>query len=393
MEEKKNEEASASQPADGAEEAPVKPVDSQTPTPPSQLKSSTRGGKKSLITIIGAVFGVLFVGAVIGYAVLLNSPQAKIADALQKLAASESISIDYELEGDVLGEAGVGGVGGKIVTNTANKELMAGIGVDLQVTEATADFMYSGGDYYFRIGGLDGLDQLIGPFLEGFTQGFAGNIPGGTTSDQQQFVDQIGVEVSKFMIAINDQWIRIEGSVVEQAGFDMDGLFDDVQMSLGSAGNITDGFEIKEVLDDDTIDGRSAIHARVAFKPAELQPILAEMFAGISVGGDTLTQEEVEKGVEDFFDEYDPEEDILEVWVDKETVEIVRMSLSGDDGEGDDMMLTFNFSDHNSVAPLTVPEDPITVLELYGMMTESLQALGLTEADLEELVDPSALGL
>ena len=341
---------------------------------PAQPDEQAKKNNTMLMVIVGVLI-VLIIGSLFAFASMANSPEARLSKALTNLRDAESVALtmkaDIEDDGTTTSLSG----GADIIFEPTQASL--NLEIDAFVTTIGAEVLFVDGNYYVQVNGLAGVEALLSQFIG------APSTVGLSAEDQAQ-VTAFTDAVSRIVTELDGKWIEIQSSVAKEAGLELDAQISTVRNNYMSLSDVEDALTINQVYEDKVIDGKDALHMQLGINPARAQEILVDIFSGVTVGDETLTREEAQEGLEDLFDNYDPNKDVFEVWVDKATNQLVQLELRVQDGE-EEQKITLNMSEYNSVEAKTAPENPKTLLEvtaLFAPLLEQFNGLG---------ADPSAL--
>lgn len=344
----------------------------------SAVKSAkaAKSGFKNKVMI--GLAGLLVVAGVIGYIAyssVINSPEARLAFALDNLRDAESLSITSTNELDLDGFTSDIDVSMNYVK--APFAMSMNMTADIFITKMAGDVVYSDGNMYVRIGGLDGIDALLAPFLEGFNQGFTG------TGGSEEQANVLGPVVADLIQSLDGQWIEISGALLKNAELDIDSVAKTIQDNLDSVEDPRDGYKLVEEFENEMIDGTETVHFSVMSSGEGSADLLGDIFSGVSIGGETLTREEIAEATDQFgLSEDSP---AIEVWIDPSTNNLLKIKT--DVGVGaESMPIELMISNYNAASDsIEVPEDSITVLQLIALIQDSLGDLGLSEEMTSEL--------
>ncbi len=311
--------------------------------------TATKKGKKTLLfgLIAAAVVLLLSGGAAASYyyfvnnkpenilkAALANSvdpEKAKTAHYAMTMAAGDdelTVNTNFKIAvDDTTGAFDISGTADALITT---------IKVDARSTD--------GKTYYFKVGGLDGLSELMGS--TGLTEAYAPAIA-----------------------LFNDQWIEINQSFIEQMSKEANMKISTVlsesdKRKIGEAYLKYPFLVMKEVMQAENINGKPSYHYKVAIDPAVLKTfIVALKEANLDVyKPDQKVIDAVNKAIDQAkFDKYP-----FEVWIDKDTKMFsqYRVAFTDDDGVKTDMKLTVE--SYNQPVKVEKPADSKSILEIIG---------------------------
>lgn len=351
-----------------------------TPTPEDTGKAAGGKSKKKMMIVVAAVLLVLVGGLYFVYAALISAPEARLALAIGNLRDADSVTVSSDTTFGSGEEALNTDFSLSYVKSPFN--FSANLGVDFIITEVTSDVIYADGNYYVRVGGLEGVDALLGPLL-------AGGVTG--DSDLDALIGPLAIGL---IDTLNEQWIEVSGALLQSVGFDTESVVSTIQANLDAVDDPRDGYTLVEEFPDEIVDGVTANHFSVTVEGEGMAELIADIFGGVTIGDTIYTREAVIAS----FNEAESEagvsgsEGVIEVWIDPSNDHLLRIQIDvGEDGES--MPVALNFTSYDSVTPAVAPDGAITVLELLSVVTESLTDLGLSETEAGALLDLSSLGL
>ncbi len=369
-----------------SEPAPLAPAQSIDPMPPSQkIQPATKQQKKTMLIVVAGVLLVLGLGSLFAFAVMGSSREAKLATALGNFKDADSMTVDLNIEG---GSEDVSAVGeGSASVNFPEHQASLQAELDLVFFKVGMEARHVDGDYYVKVDGLEQLEPLLGSFIEGFIEGFTGAAaddlsPEGVAQRQElqtQLTGAFGLAIDE----LNNKWIMLDGEIAENAGVNLAQLMDDFRANYDNVDNIEDLLTIKEVLEDEDIDGSSATHMVVNINTQEAQDALVKLLGGLAVGDTALSEDDVRNGVEDMLDGFNPSSQDVDVWVDNASNQLVQLQVEVSDS-GSDVTVTLNFSDFNAVPVIEKPDDALVMADLERIFADLAKEFGIDDANLQD---------
>jgi hypothetical protein len=351
----------ASQPVDTTQ-APAAPpvVDSQAAQPVNSPVVPDKSKRKKLFAGIAAgLVAVAVVGGGMVFAMRQNSPEARLAKALDSFVNAKSIKTEGSLDIDT-------GDGQTITSKGINEFSLEPFAfnsrseIDLLATRVVADIRFAGGNYFLKIGGLEGTSQLI----------------------EDQLGPEFAPPVNDAIAKLNDKWIEIQGSLAKEAGFDLEAIVAKLKENEAALDFDKDVVTIAENLGDEDINGTPTLHLKLSLNKEKTTEMLVALLNGVTVGDTALNADEIRKEINESFKDFDPNKDTFEVWIDKSTNQFKQMKFVLEmEGETQDAVVTFG--DFNQQLNIEAPEDTMTLLEAYDIVLEAADKLGLNEAALE----------
>lgn len=375
MEEQKPE-AGSSQPQ--VQQQMPAPMPSNVPSQEAMAQAAPKQ-KKTLMIIVVALVILVALGSFFAYATIANSPESRLSKALINLRDAQSLTTKLAADIDD-GEGTTITMNGEASVLFEPVQMSFSAELDVLLTRIGAEVMYVDGNYYVKVDGLAGLEDLLGLYLG--TSGLAGSSGGAVPSELGTVADSISEIVSE----LDGQWIEIQGSVAREAGFELDAVLSTVQSNYRNLSNIENALTINQVYGDETLDGVDTLKLEIGLDPASAQQLLVDVFSGITIGDQTLTREEAQKELEDVFDNYNAQTDVFQVWIDKSNNQIVQMQVTVGEGTND-QVITLQMSNYNSVEQRSAPENPKTLLEVTALFTKLMTQLDTLDVDTSDLID------
>jgi hypothetical protein len=301
----------------------------------------------------------LIVGIIIGLAVLLLGAGAAAAyfgyylpnqpDNILKKALVNSFSSNLAKSGYTDGEFSIKDAAGDTFSGAFNGGASVDGPIQLQaefdagVTKLKAELRsVDGKTMYIKVGGLEGLPELLA-----------------ATGDEtvQAFAPLIGT--------LNNQWFELNESFLKEMGsasFSTK-LSEADRQKLGSAYQNHQFLNVKEKLADETIKGSSSHHFKVVVDKTALKAFLSDI-KNAKLDSMPLTQDDIDafsKTVSTVdFTKYP-----VDVWVSKDTKQLsqVAFSLTAEDTT---LAVRMTFFDYGKPVQVTKPEGAKSLLELMS---------------------------
>lgn len=351
-----------------ASSAPATPAADQAPSsmPPGPVPEAndmqdnplpmapTKRGKKGLIfgLIVAAVVLLLSGGAAASYYYFVsNKPENILKQALANSVDPEKTKTTrYSVSMAVGDEEMTVNASFKMAFDDATGAFDVSGTADALITTLKFDARSTDGKtYYFKVGGLDGLSELMGS--TGLTEAYA-----------------------PVIALINDQWIEINQSFVEQmskeAGMDFSTVLSDAdKRKIGEAYMKYPFVVLKEVLPAENINGKSSYHYKVAIDPAVLKTfVVALKEANLDVyKPDQKAIDAINKAI----DQAKFDETPFEVWIDKGSKMFSQFRVTAEE-EGVKTDLKMTVDSYNQPVKVDKPEGAKSILEIVGEFSKLL---------------------
>jgi hypothetical protein len=325
----------------------------QTPVPAAVVMKSDplpmthrKRGKKGLIVGLLATALVLILGggAAASYYYMVNKPENILMQALANSLDMEKVKTT-QFSGEVEAKDTKTNMNASASFKGAadNKTGAFDISgqVDALVTTMTFDFRSADSKtFYFKIGGLEGISELLG--LSGEASQYA-----------------------PLFDAFNDQWIEINESLIKQA----DSSYQSAILTEADAKKTVDAYKahpflvVKEKLADQVLNGENHYHYKVAIDPAKLKDFLTAL-KDAKLDSYKMNQETLDafkKGVDDAKLENLP----FEVWISKVTKLINQVSFSYQQDTAA-MTMRLTVDSYNKPVNVEKPAGAKSILEMVG---------------------------
>lgn len=316
--------------------------------------------KRKKPLIIGCIAGllvlVLLAASASAYYVV-NKPQNVLGMALANSFASNKIQSD-SFDGSVELQSGSGPALTATFNGAASQSgafTLSG-SVDAVVTNITLDMRSTdGATYYFKVGGLQGLPQLL-------------NASGDATNTQ----------LAPIIGSLNDQWIEINQSIIQQlTGKDSQVNFklsDADRAKLAGAYKKNQFMVVQQKLADESIKGKPSFHYKVVIDAAKLKSFAAALKAA-NLDSIKITQDQLSsfnKTVNDAqFSKYP-----FDVWVAKSGRLIDQLTVAASQN-GSTIKMRITVDDYNKPVNVEKPAGAKSLLDvLGGLFTSGLLPTG-----------------
>jgi len=338
-------------PATGQPPVSPSPADiaasSFAPDAASNGKSVPKKSKKPmLIAIIAvAVVCILLGASAAAYYVVMNKPQNVLNTALvNEFSKGKVNSVNFE--GNIDYKPKGSNTVSTTFTGASNNDgaFTVSAKVDAVVTTIKVDLESADGkSYYLRLGGLDGVDKLLGM--------------GGAS------------EMAPAIAGINNQWLEItQGMLKQLTGTDTDvstKLSDADRQKLADAYKKNQFLVVSKTLKDENIKGKSSRHYQVTIDKTKLKNFAAAVKAAnissLKMTGDNLKSFNEEADKTDF-GKYP-----VDVWVSKSDKLINQVAFQGTD-QGNTYSLRFTITDFNKPVTVQPPKDAKSLLEVLSAL-------------------------
>jgi hypothetical protein len=239
---------------------------------------------------------------------------------------------------------------------------------DAVVTTLAYDVRSTDGKtFYFKIGGLDGLSELLTSIGLG---------------DYMPLID-----------LVNDQWFEVNESMLSQftEGVQMGTLTAADRTKIAAAYNQHSFLVIKETLPDETIGGKAAHHYKVAVDPAVLKAFVAALKAAdldvVTLQDETITE------INKVIDQAEFDKHPFEVWIDKADKLFAQFKVSYTEEEGSKTDVKLTVESYNQPVQVEKPEDAKSVLELMAEFTALFSGGEYSDLLSDPLILPESSGI
>ena len=327
-------------------------------TAPTAVPS--RPKKKFLFVglIVAAVVLVLGAGAAAAYLgyILPNKPENVLKRALVNSMTREKAStMHFEGEGSVASEGAesmqLNFKGGA----TYDGKLDFSADIDALITTITLDLRSTDGKSYFlKVGGLDGLADLMA--LGG---------------------DESGTTFAPLLKSVNDQWYEINQSLVNQT---TGTSFDFAKVSEEDVDKIVDIYKkneflvVKETLKSEKIKGVDSHHLKVGIEQEKLRSFLKALKEA-NIDNLKITDQGL-AAFSNLLNDSDLSKNTTDVWIAKDTKMFNQFQFKISES-GSDVNFRLTITDYNKPVNVEKPEGAKSILEV---ITSFMSSLGLDGA-------------
>jgi hypothetical protein len=327
------------------------------PTPAGPVALAPKPRKKGLIIglIAAGVVVVLLGGAAAAYAYLLNKPENILKMALANTVDKEksktmhfsgALAVEEQSSATTV-EATYKGAGSN---ESGAFDLNAKL--DILLTNITFDARSTDGKtVYLRVGGLDGLAELLGA--------------SGT--------DAAGA--APLIAQVNNQWFEVNESLIRQLGGNAikETLLSDADIKkLKDAYQKHDFLVVKETLDSEEINGVKSHHYKVVVDEARLKQFGAAIKSA-NLDSIKLTSDQL-KDFNRAIDDSDLAKYPFEIWISKKTKQITQVVFEARE-DGNRVSFRFTVDGYNQPVKVEAPEDAKSILEVLGGFLNGGEAL------------------
>ncbi len=330
-----------------APEAPglVPPADPMAPAPKSKKKGLLMG------LIAGAAVLVLGGGAAAAYFgyVVPNKPENILKTSLANMLNGDMKSYYFDGSVDVTEKSSDQTITATL-TGKANDQgaMELNVNVDAVITKITFDVRsVDGSAIYVRMGGLDGLPELLS-----------------STGDAQ------AESYAPIIATLNNQWFEINKSILSQLGIDLNSKASEAEMQkMAQLYEQHQFLAVKQKLADETIKGMSSYHMQVVVDKDQLKQYLQGMIdaklESLAKSKDAL--DSLKKSLADSktdFSKYP-----IDLWIakDKKLIDQVKFSFSDDEASATLRVTMFDFGKSVSVEK---PTGTKSILDVIGTFLE-----------------------
>ncbi len=348
-------------PSSGQDSAPSNAPDVSDPLPevpdmkpdPLPLAPHKRGRKSLLMVLVTAAVVLLLSGGAAAsyYYYVSNKPDSILKQALANSLDPEKIKTVHYSASLTAGDSdftvnsnfkiAVDGQKGAFDLSGSADALVTTIKFDARSTD--------GKNYYVKLGGLDGLSELMGS--TGMTESFA-----------------------PLITLINDQWIEINESLIKQASKEAKVstvLSETDKRKIGEAYMKYPFLVVKEVLPTETIKSQASYHYKVAIDPAMLKTFITALKeAGLDV---YKPDQQAIDAANKVIDEAKLDKYPFEVWIAKDSKMFTQYRLEFTDASKAKTDAKLTVESYNQPVNVQKPADAKSVLEIIGEFSKLFQ--------------------
>lgn len=319
-----------------------------TPSMPAN-SSVPKPKKKGLLIGLAVVLAVLVLGggaAAAYYSVIVpNKPENVLKAALANSFSDKIKSQHIKGEGKVTSKADKQSYSADF-TGAANSSgaLQFKMNLDVAVTKANMEIRsVDGKDFYVKVGGLEGLPELMAA--------------GGEESVASLYAPMVS--------GLNNQWIEITESMISnltgQSGTMK--LSDADREKLKQAYLDHEFLVIKESLKDEKINGKNSYHYKVAVEKQQLQGFLKAV-KDAKIDSLKITQDDLDS-FNDSIKDVDFNKYPVEVWISKDQKFINQIKFDYQDKEST-LTATVTVTEYNTPVNVTKPSGAKSLMEVLG---------------------------
>lgn len=351
--------AAATPPEPAASEATAAPeVPAVPPSNMPAMAPATPGGdiapKKSkkvplIVGIIIAVVVILLGASAAAYYVVINKPQNVLNMALINTFSADKVSsasFDGSLEVKPKGGTAFNATFNGAMNDQGAFNLHGDF--DAMVTTIKLDMLSADGKtFYLRLGGLEGLPELLGE------TGSSG-----------------ASAISPIISGLNNQWIQINQSMINQLTGDDTSV--STKLSADDRKKLTNAYKehrflvVDKTLKDETVKGTKSHHYQIVIDKTELKGFAAAVKAsnitGMKISAGSLREfnKEVDKAN---FKKYP-----VDVWVSKGDKMINQVGFAVTESNGDRTTVRLTIDKYNQPVHVTTPKNAKSLLEAMSLL-------------------------
>jgi hypothetical protein len=327
---------------------------------PTGMVTPKKSKKRMFITIIAvAVVCILLGASAAAYYVVMNKPQNVLNTALVNSFSSDKVS-SVNFEGSLDIKPKDGNTVNTTFTGAGNNEgaFTMTAKVDAVVTTVKLDVKtVDGKSYYLRLGGLDGIDQLLG----------------------MADAASLGPTVA----SINNQWLEVtQGMLKQLTGTDTDvssKLSDADRQKLADAYKQNQFLVVSKTLKDESIKGKDSHHYQVTVDKTQLKNFVAAAKAA-NISSLKLTADNI-KDFNKSLEKVDFSKYPVDIWISKSDKLISQVAFQGTEA-GSSYGLRLTITDYNKPVKVEVPENAKSLLEVISsILTSALGTGGALDSD------------
>jgi hypothetical protein len=251
--------------------------------------------------------------------------------------------------------------------------------IDAMVTTVNVDLRTSDGKtLYLRLGGLDGISNLLGM--------------GGAAADNSADAAELSF-LAPAISAVNNQWIQINQSMIQQLTGSKDNVT--TKLSTDDLKKISDAYKknrfmvVSKSFKDEAVKGKNSKHYQVTVDKTKLKNFVSAVkAANIAAFKSTLTSDTVtqlNKGIDGVdFSKYP-----VDIWISKGDKMIDQLAFSVN-SDGNNVHVRYTVDDYNKPVHVTVPSNAKSFLDI---LSQVLGGSGANGSSLDSLTDGSGISL
>jgi len=250
--------------------------------------------------------------------------------------------------------SGAYGRGGKFDANISIDAVVANLTISVAST--------NGHELYVKVGGLNGLSQLMGLAQ---SSGVAG-------------ASSLGTVFS----TINNQWFVVNQSLLQSiessaksdtsSNFNVGNLTQAEANTIGNLYHEHPFLTVQKSYPTATIDGQSSYHYQVVINPGTLKSFVAGVQSAKLK--DVTIDETSIASIDNTINKANFNKYPFDIWIDKSNKIVDQLSLAGD-SSGDPYTITLTLGHFNQPVTVTAPANPESVLQLLTQLGPVLNSL------------------
>jgi hypothetical protein len=344
--------------------APMPIMPTMSDTMPANNTPAPKSRKKMmLLSVLVAVFVLMLGGAAAAYYYVMNKPENVLKMALSNALSDKVKTVHFSGAVDVKDDKSNQSFGATFTGAAAESGAIdLSAKVDAYVTNLTFDLRsVDGKSIYIRLGGLNGLPELLGA----------------TGSPEAE-------AYSPLIATVNNQWFEINESLIKQFTGSKDTKLSDADMQ-----KLKDAYEkhsflvVKESLANEKIKGANCYHYKVVIGKEELKGFVGAI-KDANISGLKLTKEQVDefnKSLKDVnFDKYP-----VDVWISKSDKLLRQISFDVSEA-GATGKIRYTVDSYNQPVNVEKPEGAKSILDVLGSFYGAYNG-GSLEDDGSEAID------
>jgi len=322
-------------------------------TSPPQLKTKRRLLKRAILPIIIVlVVGGASAAAYFGYYVP-NEPKNVLQTALINMISGTKLNSAHFSGNATITDSSSKQTYTASITGAADRsgKFQATASVDAVVTTISVQVVTADGkNFYIKIGGLDGLTQILNSV--GASSGITGLVP--------------------LINSINNQWYEVDQSLVSQLEKSMNITPSTAltQADINTISNLykkDDFLSVQKTYANQVVAGTNSDHYRAVIGKTKLQAFVSGLknahISNLGVGQDVFNTLNTDIG------RANTANYPFDVWVSKSDKLIDQVSLSST-SDGDPYSVKFMLSNINQPVSVSVPASSKSILQLIGQITQ-----------------------
>lgn len=345
--------------------------------PASVMSPKDTGGKKKAVLFIGILAVVLLLGGAFAaayYGVIVpNKPENVLRQAVQNTAKQEYVNATAKVDVAPVGSESSSVTAmkfeGKTASDVSNNAYEGSVKVVASGVDVTLDAKYVDKNAYVKVGSLDTVTSLLGASLSGGAENA-----------------QIKTELDKAVAVIENQWIEVDSTILDQANascsLNSDYRFTDNDLKLLEDQFAKHSFISINNHSDDDVNGQKAKKYKLTLdtkkatefaddKKLEELSFVKKLEECASDDKSVIDPDSLKDSVE----ENAPKDEkyTFDLWVDSKQKVISKVAFSTDSQtkKPEDYKASVEVVLNYDKVTVTKPEDAKPVMQLFGDLQEA----------------------